>query len=167
MRKIYLSLLAVCLLNVIFNLASAQSIPPTNGAGLLCANCVPTGWTQEDGWPAQSSHLHFGPSNDWVPAVPFPPSGKGVGGSIFMGLQTRLENHDAKVSTSITGLVPGKGYKFTYYVISAKTNDSEYGEDIRVILEQDAGPQTYISQLTEFSAASNNLDKWIKGNLSL
>jgi hypothetical protein len=165
MRKIYLSLLAVCLLNVIFSLACAQSIPPTNGAGLLCANCVPAGWIKEDGWPAQVSHLHFGPSNNWVPATPFPPSGKGVGGSIFMGLQTRLVNHDAKISTSITGLVPGKGYKFTYYVISAKTNDSDYGEDIRVILEQDAGPQTYLSQLTEFSAASNNLDKWIKREL--
>lgn len=163
MRKIYLSLLATLLLSFILNIVNAQSIPPTSG-GSSCTQCVPTGWTRNDGWINLATHIRASSNQFWTPALQFPPSGNGNGSSVFMSLDTRIENHQASVSSKLTGLVVGNGYKFTYYVLSGAAEQTNPGDHINVKVDFKV-VGGYYTQNTSFSFADNTINKWIKKEL--
>ncbi|MCE6988373.1 hypothetical protein [Dyadobacter sp. CY323] len=148
-RKFFTSLIMQMLCLCAF--VNAQSIPTTN-ASQTCEDCLPPGWTLIRGQTQVSSKDYMGGLIPWDPAIAASPTTVGFPTSNFLSFfdGNFQDFRAAEAYTTISGLVPGTMYKFTYHIIGPKTALTEQGSRaIHITLT--GGAQE--AQVTEFNSA--------------
>ena len=103
----------------------AQVFSETFGSA-ACLNCTPPGWYPtflEDPLPAISSYSNVGGHKnlEWQFWLPVPSSGNQPPNNTFLTLHTFPESIlSSSAYTTLSQLVPGHQYKFTFYVMTMK-----------------------------------------------
>ena len=132
-KKIALALFVLCLTTGFNSYSQSPTIPGTGTSAATCGTCAPVGWNNTGGTPDISDRNFVGGQGtlgaqaSWniggvQGQLPLPPNGD-VRWITMRDVGDFNIQEPENVTTQIDGLIVGKLYKITYFVMSAFSNE--------------------------------------------